>query len=134
LKSVQSSKNPAFSLAVERFNSAYSDSSLEDKIIDFAISYELLFSKQKEGTDSVTHKLAVRLSRFIAENYKQRISIYKTIKALYRKRSDIVHGNIKGSSQQEKQSVARDFEEYMRISPRNISKYSRQRTIVSTVI
>jgi hypothetical protein len=69
LKGIESSKNLPFFLALERFNSAYSDSSLEDKIIDFAISYEVLFSRQKEGTDSVTHKLAVRFSRFVAENY-----------------------------------------------------------------
>jgi hypothetical protein len=38
------------------------------------------------------------------------------MKGLYGKRSEIVHGNIKGSNQEEKESVARDFEENMRIS------------------
>ena len=76
----------------------------------------MLFSKQKEGTDSVTHKLAVRFSRFIAEDLQGRITLYRTMKGLYGKRSDIVHGNIKGSDLQEKESVARDFEEKVRIS------------------
>jgi hypothetical protein len=116
LKNIESSQNPALFLALERFNSAYSDSSLEDKIIDFAISYEVLFSKQKEGTDSVTHKLAVRFSRFVAKNLEQRIALYRTMKGLYGKRSDIVHGNIKGTDQQEKESIAKDFEANMRIS------------------
>ncbi|MGB7955383.1 MAG: hypothetical protein WCF23_15500 [Candidatus Nitrosopolaris sp.] len=58
LKAIESSKNLPFFLAIERSNSAYSDSALEDKIIDFAISYEVLFSKRNEGTDSVTHNLA----------------------------------------------------------------------------
>ena len=74
----------------------------KDKIIDFAISYEVLFSKQGEGIDSVTHKLAVRLARFVSENYHQRMSLYKTMKGLYGKRSDIVHGNIKESNVEEK--------------------------------
>jgi len=52
---------------------------------------------------------------FIAENYKQRICIYKTIKELYGKRSEIVHG-IKASRHQKKESVAGNFEGYMRIS------------------
>jgi hypothetical protein len=38
------------------------------------------------------------------------------MKRLYGQRSYIVHGNIKGSNQYEKESVARDFEEKMRIS------------------
>ena len=118
LKNIESSKNLTLFLALERFNSAYSDSSLEDKIIDFAISYEVLFSKQNEGTDSVTHKLAVRFSRLVTEDYGRRIELCRTMKRFYGKRSDIIHGNIRESNQQEKESVARDFEENMRISLR----------------
>ena len=105
---------------MERFNSAYSDSSLEDKIIDFAISYEVLLSKQNEGTDSVSHKLAVRYSRFLTEDYEQRIQLCKKMKWLYGKRGNIVHGNIKESNQQDKESVAKEFEEYTR---RVLKKY-----------
>jgi hypothetical protein len=120
LKNIESTKNLALFLALERFNSAYSDSSMEDKIIDFAISYEVLFSQQGEGTDSVNHKLAVRSSRLIKEDYGQRIQLCRTMKKLYGKRSDIIHGNIKESNQQEKEYVTRDFEENMRIS---LNKY-----------
>lgn len=116
LKVVESSQNLALFLALERFNSAYYESSLEDKIIDFAISYEVLFLRQREGTDSISHKLAVRFARFISENYQERLSLYKTMKELYGKRSDIVHGNIKESNAQEKELVARDFEQNMRVS------------------
>jgi len=45
------------------------------------------------------------------------------MKWLYGKRSDIVHGNIKGSDQQEKESVVSDFEENMRISLKYIELF-----------
>jgi hypothetical protein len=123
LKNAESSGNLPLFLALDGFNSSYRNSSMEDKIIDFAISYEVLFSKQKEGTDSVTHKLAVRFSRLVTENYQQRIEYCQEMKGLYGKRSDIVHGNIKDSNKQDKESVATEFEKMMRMG---LNKYIEQ--------
>jgi hypothetical protein len=53
LKILKSTGNFVLSLALERYNSAYPNASLEDKIIDFAICSEVLFSREKDGTDSV---------------------------------------------------------------------------------
>jgi hypothetical protein len=112
LKSI-GSKNLAFILALKRFNSAYSDISLEDKIIDFAISYELLFSREGDGTDSISHKIALRFSRLVTEDNNQIMAHYKKMKRLYKTRSAILHGNIE-SNRQKTESVVIEFEENMR--------------------
>jgi Apea-like HEPN len=127
LKILKSSENLVLSLALERFSSAYSNASLEDKIIDFAICYEVLFSKEGDGIDSVTHKLAVRFSRLVTENYDERVCLYRRIKNLYTKRSQIVHGN-KVLSQEEKKAAATEFEDFMRLSlKRYIDRYRSNR-------
>lgn len=124
LNNIFSMGNFPFSLSIERFNSAFSDVSPEDKIIDFAISFEILFSKQNEGTDSVSHKLALRQTRFIGEK-SVRKDLYKEIKGLYTSRSNIVHGNIQKINPEENNNVVSGFEKNMRHSfKKYIEKFS----------
>jgi len=52
---------------------------------------------------------SIALGGFVAENYEQRISLYKIMKGLYGKRSHIVHGNIKGSNRREKGICGQGF-------------------------
>jgi hypothetical protein len=47
-------------IGISRFNYAYERSKPEDKLLDYAISFESLVSKKKEGADSLTHKLAIQ--------------------------------------------------------------------------
>jgi hypothetical protein len=55
-RGVDFSKNLALSLAIRRFNAAYHDALIEDRIIDYSIKYGGLFSKEGEVTDSTTQK------------------------------------------------------------------------------
>jgi Apea-like HEPN len=87
-----SSKNKNQYLAVERFNSSYERARPEDKFLDFAISLEALLSKVGEGTDSATHKFAIRFSRLVNDDYDIRRCLYREIRKLYEKRSNIAHG------------------------------------------
>lgn len=76
----------------ERFNSAYSKTS-GDKFVDYVISLEALFSKKDDPRDGMTHRLALRSSRFLANDIDGRKQIYDDIKDLYGERSSIVHGS-----------------------------------------
>jgi hypothetical protein len=64
---------------------------LEDSWIDFFISLESLFSKQSELTE-VTHRLATRISRVLADSVDERKKMTTKIKKWYKTRSQIVHG------------------------------------------
>jgi Apea-like HEPN len=77
--------------ALNRFNSAYYKRNPEDKIVDWMISFESLFSKKDDPTDSITHKLALRSSRF-SKVQSERKEFYGKLKDAYNVRSKIVHG------------------------------------------
>ena len=78
--------------ALNRFNSAYDKRNPEDKIVDWIISFESLFSKKDDPTDSITHKLALRSSRF-SKVPSERKEFYLKLKETYHVRSKIVHGD-----------------------------------------
>ena len=77
--------------ALNRFNSAYYKRNPEDKIVDWIISFESLFSKKDDPIDSITHRLALRSSRF-SKVPSERKDFYFNLKAAYNIRSKIVHG------------------------------------------
>lgn len=62
-------------IASNRFNYAYERKFKEDKIIDFAICLEVMFSHGSH--DSLSHKLRIRCSRLIEKNYQKRVGISK---------------------------------------------------------
>jgi hypothetical protein len=84
-----------FSLGLKRFNSSYNRATKEDKFIDLAISYETLFSRTSDGTDSTTHKLALRYANLVSKEFAERIQYFRKMKKLYQERSNIVHGQSK---------------------------------------
>jgi Apea-like HEPN len=79
-------------IAVKRFNSAYVEKEKVDKIIDWMIAYETLFSKPNDSTDSVTYKLALRFSKLLAKDAKNRDCYFHQMTELYGLRSRLVHG------------------------------------------
>ena len=78
-------------IAISRFNYAYERNKLEDKLIDYMIAFEALFFKHGE-IGEFRHKLAVRVARFLKQNYDERKEIMKRMMEFYDKRSAIVHG------------------------------------------
>lgn len=79
------------SVAIRRFNYAYERNRLEDKLIDYMITFEALFFKQGE-TGEFRHKLAVRVSRLLKQDYMNRKETMKQMMEFYDKRSAVVHG------------------------------------------
>lgn len=78
-------------VAIRRFNFAYQRERLEDSWIDYFVSLESLYSKTSEMTE-VTHRIATRVSKVLADSLKDRMEIKRRIKKWYRIRSKIVHG------------------------------------------
>jgi hypothetical protein len=83
--------NETLKVALDRFNYAYERDRIADKIIDYAISFEALFSKTGEK-DSLVHKLATRSARLLKQNFDERKEVFRKIKKFYAIRSKFVHG------------------------------------------
>lgn len=90
---LETTENKNLNLALRRFNSAYTRRSNDDKLIDYAIAYEALFSKSSKDGDSLTHKLALRFSRLVENDFEKRKEYFAAMKTLYGKRSRVVHGD-----------------------------------------
>jgi hypothetical protein len=93
LKLLKMIQNKNKDIAVKRFNSAYGEKEKVDKIIDLMIAYETLFSKPGDSTDSVRHKLALRFSKLLGNDAKDRKSYFCKMSKLYNLRSKLVHGH-----------------------------------------
>jgi len=77
-------------IAVRKFNHAYERQRQEDKLIDYIIAFEALFS---EGPSDLRYKIPVRVARLLETDIDQRKEIKSIMKAGYDARSNIVHGN-----------------------------------------
>ena len=77
-------------IAIRRFNYAYERERSEDKLIDYMIAFEALFS---EGSGDLRYKIPTRVARFLETDSDQRRNICNIMKKSYDVRSKIVHGN-----------------------------------------
>jgi hypothetical protein len=75
---------------------------------------EALASKKGDTTDSVTHKLALRLSRLLEQKPEQRKIVFNKIKEFYLTRSKIVHGDQAAQNKLLKDIHIDTIDEYMR--------------------
>jgi Apea-like HEPN len=102
------------SISIRRFNFAYERTNVEDKLIDYIISFENLFSKRSDSMDSVNHKLKLRFSRFLKKRSKDRKELFDDMGKYYTARSQIVHGSNKDNVM--KDLPIERLEEYIRSS------------------
>lgn len=84
------SKDRRLSLAIKRFNGYYDRETPEDGIIDTFIGFEALLT---ENNHEITYKLSLRAANLIGESAQERETIFNDIKAGYKLRSLIVHGD-----------------------------------------
>jgi hypothetical protein len=103
------------SVTIRRFNFAYNRTLPEDKLVDYAISYEALFSG-KEDKESLNHKLALRFSRLHKRNFNDREFYFQKGKDLYNARSAIVHGDDRRKKNQLLKLTVEEVEEFIRTS------------------
>ncbi len=86
--------NDSIRTAFERFNMGKSRNALVDKVVDYSISFESLFTNPEfEGKESIGYKLSSRVARLLSPDSSSRKLIGKQIKAFYTNRSNIVHSN-----------------------------------------
>jgi hypothetical protein len=116
-------------VGVTRFNYAYERSKPEDKLLDYAISFESLFSKEGEEHDSLTHKLATRSARLLENRYENRKVVDHTLRSFYRVRSQLVHGKDIKISLISLEKIEDYLRRSIRILIRKTRKESRQDVI-----
>jgi len=94
LKLQERSAGHRMQLAIRRLNNCFLREDGEDAILDATIAMELLLSDG--DTQEITHKLALRmaaLSSTVPDYKHEPTAVFKNVKAVYRFRSAVVHGN-----------------------------------------
>ena len=77
--------------SIERFNLSYAEKTRENRFVDIIISLESLFTLRNDPMDSLTYRLALRVSKFLESNSEIRKKLYDEFKDLYSQRSGVVH-------------------------------------------
>lgn len=78
--------------AIKRFSSSLFRGSLEDRVIDLAISGESLFLSGEGEKTELTFRLSHRAGAYLGDSSEAQLGIYRSFKAFYGLRSKIVHG------------------------------------------
>lgn len=118
LKTLQSylqTSSMLLSLVLRRFNYTYERKDFSDRVIDLAIAFEILLSKEKDLKESITFKLRVRAARLLGESIEEKETVAETISKFYSLRSSIVHGGKLNISDNDRLTV-RSAENYLRKS------------------
>jgi hypothetical protein len=82
-----------FAFVLRRFQTAYERRTDEDRLIDYWIGLEALFSAEPGIQGELTYRLSLRLARYLREALEGRRDIRKRARDSYRLRSRIVHGD-----------------------------------------
>jgi hypothetical protein len=80
-------------LALRRFNVGYERARPEDRLIDYFIGFEAILLKEEERQE-LDYRLAVRGGVLLGKNGAERNQIFNELRAGYRARSKIVHGEV----------------------------------------
>jgi hypothetical protein len=79
-------------IAVHRLNSAVERNGIEDSFIDHVIALEAVFGDADTLSSSLTYKVFMRATVFLASNLEERKSIVKTLKEGLKLRGKVMHG------------------------------------------
>jgi hypothetical protein len=72
-----------------RFCSSCEKETREDRLIDYAIAFEALFTKEN---DAISYRLPLRTATFIGDTEARRSEVFSLIKTTYDLRSSLAHG------------------------------------------
>lgn len=84
-------RRKALRIALRRFENAYYDTEDEDKLLDYVIAFEALFTKG-EKMGSKRDVVSVACSMLLGKNQREREKIRETLNDAYTIRNAIVHG------------------------------------------
>ena len=79
----------ALTFALRRFADAYARTRDDDRIVDYWVALESMFSKE---TSEVTYRVSMRAARFIGATADERSDLRERLKRSYGVRSKLVHG------------------------------------------
>lgn len=79
----------------------------EDRVVDFWIAVETLFSNRRDSNIELRERLSARLAAFVEANLDMQAQVFAELFASYRDRSEIVHGGLR-------RTVTSDSVEYVR--------------------
>ena len=82
--------NPSFAMALRRFNSGHEKNRIDEKLIDYMISFEALLLH--ESNQELGYKLALRGAHAIGTSANKRKYYFDLLKSAYNERSNLVHG------------------------------------------
>ncbi len=100
-----------YQLSLSRYESAKIKWIPEDKILDYVIALESIFS---EGSDNVRYKIGMRTACFLGSNYGFKKKVVKLIKDAYDIRSNIAHGSIKKTKTYDANKISNDLSNLFR--------------------
>lgn len=115
------------------FNKAYHEPYLYDKLIDFLIALENLYT-YKDEPGAIAYKMRMRIPVILSNNQPERNDIHDTIKTAYGMRSKYIHGG-KPSNSATLREIVSKLENYVRkslqiylkdsqlLKPQNVDRY-----------
>ena len=81
----------SFKIALSRFENSYYDIEDEDKLIDYLIAFEALFTKGKKER-SKSKVISVECAKLLGIDHKEKEEIREKLSSAYTIRNDIIHG------------------------------------------
>jgi hypothetical protein len=84
-------KNKALQIAIRRFTYALDRERLDDRILDLAIAGEAILQPYARGETAL--RLALATAGLLGSSMAERYKMYKFMKAVYRVRGELAHGN-----------------------------------------
>jgi hypothetical protein len=105
--------NPRIARAFHFLEATRAERNLGTKIADYCTCYEALFST--ESTE-LSHKLAERISSFLALSPDEKMKTYREIKVAYNIRSKVVHGdNLTNNQIENLVAISQGCDHYLRL-------------------
>lgn len=81
---------PFLRIAAHRFRDSFDKSDSADRLLDYSIALESLFSS---AGDSISYRLPLRAAIFLGNETQERRRIFEILSAAYKQRSKIAHGS-----------------------------------------
>jgi hypothetical protein len=104
-----------FLLALDRFNRGAERQKYEDRLIDYWVALEALFSPADQ--QELRYRLALRIAYLLADSAAERLTLYDAVRGSYDARSAVVHGRAPKVSMED---ITGDTEDILRRALRRI--------------
>jgi hypothetical protein len=97
----------------QRFSSARSRTRPSDRLIDYWIGLESLFSKEGESQE-LSYKYAIRIAHYVGKDQTSRLDFFSSMTKAYGARSKVVHGKKVKGLQEAERAAERALRESLR--------------------